>query len=500
MVISYDISNFKSTLLTAVLTVVFLSLGIIPLSRIIYNIYLHPLCNYPGPKLYAATGLAHSRMVLSGRAHKKLEELHKQYGPVVRIGPNIIDWADPRAFKDLMGHSRGSSTENYRDPIKAGGKPYGIIYANREDHARIRRVLAHGFSAQSMVKQQPLIQNQINLLIQRLHENCENGKRALNMVAWYNFATFDIMGDLAFGEPFGCLERSDYHPWVSSIFDSLHARVYRNAFKQFWITSQLTKWLIPENLKQKENLHQQLSKDKIQRRIASSESRPDFIQSMMMREGALAMSKLEIEATADTLIIGGSETTGTVLSGATFFLMTHPDAMARVAKEVRSSFSAEQEIDILSVQKLQYMLAALDETMRLYPVLPTGISRIIKPGGDYICEKFVPEGTRVMISQWPMYRDKKRFVQPDDFIPERFLDDPKFKDEDKGALQPFGYGPRNCIGRNLAIAEMRVILARVIWNFDLQIAEDSRNWLEQDLYGIWKKGPLNVRLIPRKGT
>lgn len=45
---------------------------------------------------------------------------------------------------------------------------------------------------------------------------------------------------------------------------------------------------------------------------------------------------------------------------------------------------------------------------------------------------------------------------------------------------------------------MRVILARVIWNFDLKVADDSTNWTEQKLYGLWKKGPLNVHLTPRK--
>lgn len=48
------------------------------------------------------------------------------------------------------------------------------------------------------------------------------------------------------------------------------------------------------------------------------------------------------------------------------------------------------------------------------------------------------------------------------------------------------------------MSEMRVILARVIWNFDMQIADDSRNWTEQELFGLWKKGPLNVHLKPRE--
>ncbi|KAK1958659.1 cytochrome P450 [Colletotrichum sublineola] len=499
MTILYGIPVLSNVQLAVTLPAFLLALGIVCLLyNAVYNVYFHPLRHYPGPKLFAATPVMLSKMITSGKAHQKLAELHKRYGPVVRLGPDTIDWADPRAFKDLMGHSKGGEgMENYRDPVNARNRPHSIINAGREDHARMRRVLAQGFSAQSMVEQQPLIQKQIDLLIQRLHEHCKDGE-PLNMVAWYNYTTFDIIGDLAFGEPFGCLEKSDYHPWVSSIFNAIHANIYRNQFQRYWITQPFALWLIPKRLKEHGRRHNQLSLDRVRKRMALGESRPDFVQSMMMKEGSLALSQIEIEQTADTLILAGSETTASVLSGVTFFLTTHPDVLAKLAEEVRTSFSSEKDIDVLSVQKLRYMLAVLDESMRVYPVVPVGLTRIMKPGGDYVCEKFVPEGTRVMISQWPMYRNEKYFAQPESFIPERWLGDARFVDDKRSALQPFSVGPRNCIGRNLAMSEMRVILAKVIWNFDMEIADDSRNWADQELYGLWKKGPLNVRLTPRQ--
>ncbi|KAF6804801.1 cytochrome p450 [Colletotrichum sojae] len=502
MIIPSDISGLSNVRLAVALPILFVVLGFLRLIyKAVYNIYFHPLSGFPGPKINAVTRLPLTRMITSGHAHKTLKQLHDRYGPVVRLGPDTIDFADPRAFKDLMGHSKGASSgagENYKDPINARYKPHSIINANREDHARIRRVLAHGFSAQSMIAQQPLIQTQVDLLIQRLHEKCEGGDRALNMVSWYNWTTFDVIGDLAFGEPFGCLESAEYHPWVSVIFDSIHASVYRNQFQRYAITRPFAKWLMPKGLKESQAFHNRLSQEKVQRRMALGESRPDFVQSMMMKEGPLAMTKDEIEQTADTLIIAGSETTASVLSGVTYFLTMHPEVMAKLAEEVRTSFNSEQEIDVLSVQKLKYMLAVLDESMRVYPVVPFGLTRVVKPGGDHICERYVPGGTRVLISQWSIYHDEKYFAQPEEFIPERWLGDPRFEDDDRSALQPFSFGPRNCIGRNLAYSEMRVILARVIWNFDMKVADDSTDWTEQKLFGLWKKGPLNVYLTPRK--
>jgi cytochrome P450 len=68
----------------------------------------------------------------------------------------------------------------------------------------------------------------------------------------------------------------------------------------------------------------------------------------------------------------------------------------------------------------------------------------------------------------------------------------------KATLQPFSFGPRNCIGKNLAYAELRLILARMIWNFDLSLSNASNSdrdtWVEQLNYVLVEKLPLKVRL------
>lgn len=99
------------------------------------------------------------------------------------------------------------------------------------------------------------------------------------------------------------------------------------------------------------------------------------------------------------MIIAGSETTATTLSGVTYFLLTHPEALEKVKNEVRSSFTSEAEIDLISVQKLGYMLAVLQETLRLYPPVPNAIPRRAQPGGDVICGQYVPENVSVTNNQ-----------------------------------------------------------------------------------------------------
>lgn len=102
------------------------------------------------------------------------------------------------------------------------------------------------------------------------------------------------------------------------------------------------------------------------------------------------------------------------------------------------------------------------------------------------------------VSQWSLYHDDNVFSKPFEFHPERWLGDPAFKNDRFEALKPFHIGPRNCLGMNLAYAEMKMILARVIWNFDLQLAPESQHWLDHEVYFLWNKPALMIHMTPRK--
>jgi cytochrome P450 len=134
-------------------------------------------------------------------------DLHKRYGPVVRVAPNELAFSDAQAWRDIMGHRVGGGGEagaemekwpNFYRPV--ADMPTDIVNAGREEHTLLRRTMAHGFSDRSMREQQPLIKSYIDLFIRRLREHGEGGNKAVDLAAWYNFTTFDVIGDLAFGE------------------------------------------------------------------------------------------------------------------------------------------------------------------------------------------------------------------------------------------------------------------------------------------------------------
>jgi cytochrome P450 len=148
---------------------------------------------------------------------------------VVRIGPNHLSFTDPRAWKDIYGHRTGGEKEGQHRLEMSKARPVAapiedlptiITNAGKEEHQRLRRALSHGFSDNAIRSQEPLIMKHVDKLIAGLKDRCSEAK-PLNMEAWYNWTTFDVVGDLVFGLSFGCLEKYEYNPWVHFMMESI---------------------------------------------------------------------------------------------------------------------------------------------------------------------------------------------------------------------------------------------------------------------------------------
>jgi cytochrome P450 len=136
----------------------------------------------------------------------------------------------------------------------------------------------------------------------------------------------------------------------------------------------------------------------------------------------------------------------------------------------------------------------IQEALRLYPPVPVGIPRVIPPPGRTVLGKWVAPGTRLSVHHYATSRSLSNFANPDTFAPERWLGDPAYEADRLEAVQPFAYGPRNCLGKSLAMHEMRLILACIFFRFDMQLCEDSWSWLDQRAFVLWEKKPLMCRV------
>ena len=121
---------------------------------------------------------------------------------------------------------------------------------------------------------------------------------------------------------------------------------------------------------------------------------------------------------------------------------------------------------------------------------------------------------------YAVYHDEKFWKNATKFAPERWLGDSEYENDKREALEPFSTGPANCLGKkyvacqpgylsdteivttdificfSLAYTEMRLILAKLVYAFDIKMAQGNDDWMDQRTFGVWEKPALNVYLTP----
>ncbi|KAL8765652.1 MAG: hypothetical protein Q9209_007332 [Squamulea sp. 1 TL-2023] len=461
---------------------------------------------FPGPKSAAATPIPFVKNLVGGSMVDWVMGLHAKYGPVVRTGPDELSFIGPSAWQDIY------TTKPQLPKVKKGifqsynGVPVVATQTITEEHTRQRRILSHAFSERALREQEGILKYYTDLLITKLKEHIEETEKkssvTLDITKWYNYTTFDTIGDLLFNDPFHSLENSADHPWVAAIFNGLKFGVLATAFHHFPPLPIVVDYLMPQSIRNVAKQHFLWSHEKITRRIQTETKRPDFMTYILgNNEGEEKMTRDEIDSNGSFLILAGSETSATTCSSSTFFFLKNPTVYEKLKKEVRDTFKTQDEITVQAAAKLPYLHAVIWEALRLHPTGPTSVPRLVDRPGVVVDGHEVPVGTRVGIPGKTMTRSPMNFVEPNTFVPERWLPDadPKFDADRKEAQEPFMVGPRNCLGKPLAWAEMNLILCKVLWNFDMELAEGNKeDWsMEQKVFLLHERTPLYVKLTPR---
>ncbi|KAJ5806541.1 Cytochrome monooxygenase lcsI [Penicillium pulvis] len=465
---------------------------------VVYNLFLSPLSKFPGPKLAAISHIPFLYWGYTGNNHKKMKEFHDKYGDVVRMAPSTLVYRSPQAWKDIYGHRKSLDGPFEKDPRFSVKGPYGasMFSADDEGHSRTRKLMSHAFSEKALRDQEDLIQSYVDLLVNRLEGETFKSQEPTDMVRWYNFTTFDIIGDLTFGEPFNCLQNNVYHQWVSMTFQAAKGMVFIRPIMIYPLLAPIVRKLLPKQVMKNRLEHYRMTEEKVLQRIKTKTERPDFFTFIMRHSDDRAISVQQMKANAALLILAGSETAASVLSGFTYYLLQNEAAHQKLLKELRETFKFYDEINFKCVSGLKYLNAALEEALRMFPPLTETLPRVVPKGGAMIDGEYVPEGVSVGGAHYSTYRAESLFTDAESFIPERWLDnrDERFESDNRAALTVWSLGPRNCLGKNLAYAEMRLIIAKVFWSFDMKLDGRAAGWDNLKSYNQWEKTPLPIHL------
>ncbi|KAI8631573.1 cytochrome P450 [Xylariaceae sp. FL1651] len=394
------------------------------LSYPIYGLHLHPFSSYPGGTLEKLTRIPYWIACIQGKQAKWITEQHRQYGPTVRFAPNDLSFTEAQAWKDIHFIPK-SKKENGKEirfhPMSAKGTPNLITEPSPVRHATVRHVFPPAFSEKALKAQEPLFRKYADLMVARGGQ-----KGTVNIAELLNFTTFYIMAEFAFGEALGLLEKHAYSNWAATIFKTLVVLPAVQMIQFYTLSRTLFSLLEPKSVKKMRLDHFNHTVTRVDKRLKNGSTKPG-LWNLVEESGVLTPGK--IYTNAELFMMAGNETNASLLTGTMYYLLKNFDKMRILTDKIRGRFKCNKKITFEALSQLQYLNACLREGLRVYPSIPTAIPREIAEGGNIVIGKWLPAGTRVSVHQTAAYRSPANFKNPDEFVPDRWLGDPNYKDD-----------------------------------------------------------------------
>ncbi|KAK9422125.1 putative Cytochrome P450 [Seiridium unicorne] len=458
--------------------------------RAVYNISpFHPLHNIPGPKLAAATYLPefYHDVILVGRYSHAIQRMHEEYGPIVRINPRETHCNDV-GFSDEIYALGGRKRDKPFHQINGSAcSTFSIGTGNAfgtKDHDlhRSRRGPVAKFFSYSMIAQ---LESEIHDLVHKLCDKllAQSGKEEpIDIAMAYSCFTSDAIFGYSFGESQGLLDQQGWYPNYREATLAVLKPVFVLRFFPFLLKLQdlaiLFMNYLPEDTalllrSLKITIPGLVSKAKAELNAGIHRDRPTVF-------GTLLESDLDIyEKRSDRLaeeavavVNAGTETTSWALAVITFHLISQPQTLSKLKKELEETVKDPTKLPPWTVlEKLPYLGAVIQEGLRLSYGVSARTSR--EPTQEHLIYRgefnkkpvqyVLPKGYAIGMSAAITHHDESVFPDSHSFIAERWLDEnsQRRKDLERGLLA-FSKGSRACLGKNLALCELHLSLTALV--------------------------------------
>ncbi|KAI0026120.1 cytochrome P450 [Xylariomycetidae sp. FL0641] len=460
----------------------------------IFHHLTSPLRPLPGPFLARFTDLWFLWKASTGEFERTNQELHNEYGPIVRYGPGRYSFSHPDASRIIYGPGAQFPKSSWYSASANPGKWTLFSDRDMQRHAHNRRLVQGLYSMTSLLTYEPYVDECNELLCQRLQEMAAE-RETVNMAHWLQCYAFDVIGMITYSKRLGFLDRGEdigqamaainkelWYATLIGIFPRIHPLLFylRSYFASRKAAGRVHLMKFTTDMIRE---HQERTKEKPEQHVGTSEptTAVDFVTKLVQKHEAdpTTFTPYHVLATCTNNMVAGSDTTAATLSAILYYLLKTPRAFARLREEVDAS---KPDLSFADAQKLPYLQATIKEALRMHPPVGFPLEREVPPGGVTIAGVFFPEGTVVGTNPWVEHRDRGIFgADADAFRPERWLIDDDDDDDAAEKLSrmnhhwvPFSQGSRNCIGRHVALLEISKLVPRLLREFDFALGEELR--------------------------
>ncbi|KZF23687.1 putative P450 monooxygenase [Xylona heveae TC161] len=491
------------------------------------------LRDIPGPVAAAFTNFWLLLQCRRGKRYLAVDKAHKKYGPLVRIQPHHVSVADVDAINIIYGHGNGFLKSEYYDAFVSIHR--GLFNTrDRAEHTRKRKTVSGTFSAKVIGQFEQYMHHNLKELLVQWDRICatasttttttatgSQGKYApIDALNWFNYLAFDIIGDLAFGAPFGMLSKGadiaevrmtpDAEPTYAPAIQVLNRRGEVSA--TLGCLPALKKWapyspdpFFRHGLAAVKQLAG-IAVARVNARLQAGQKsdRVDLLARLMEGRDSNGnpMGREELTAEALTQMIAGSDTTSNTSCALLFWCLKTPGVVEKLQTESDEAIASGVRIpEFSTVKDLPYLKAVINETLRIHSTSSLGLPRVVPPGspGVTILGKHFPAGTVLSVPAYTIHHSKEIWgPDADEFRPDRWLGSGgagggSISDIQKAAFVPFSHGPRACVGRNVAEMELALIVATVFRNYEFELYQTEMHTRE----GFLRK-PLGLNVGIRR--
>lgn len=395
----------------------------------------------PGPFWARFTRLWYFKRVAQGGFERENIALHRKYGPIVRLAPNMFSIDLPESVNTIYGIGSKLPKSEWYDGWKHPSPDAWTLFPDRDikRHAQTRRVFQGLYSMSSLVSYEKYVDECADILLNRM-SICSKSREPINMGHWFQCYAFDVIGNITFSKPFGFLDRGKdvsgimralnkvfAYSTLIGIYPSLHPYIYS-------VTSFLgiggaagRSYLIryvKERILQRKN-EREITEEKEK---GQSYGLPqDFLEKILVKnkDAPSKVTDYHVFMMSMSNIIAGSDTTAISLSAILYHLLKYPDVMSKLRDEVDQSINGADHIHLSFKESLEmpYWQAVMKEALRLHPATGLPLWRNVTEGGLHLNGQFFPEGTTIGINTWTAHYNEDIFGKDAAvFRPERWLE------------------------------------------------------------------------------
>ncbi|PHH63842.1 hypothetical protein CDD81_5399 [Ophiocordyceps australis] len=421
----------------------------------------------PGPSMTALLGYLGQKD--HKHAWKQFEEWHKKHGPLitVKIGQlTVIVLGSHKVAKDLLSN---------RSPIYSS-RPRLVVAQECFAQGFGAGVLPHGPAWKRAHQLQMTLLNARRCDLYRPLQELESCQLLRDLLTSHDFSkemhrySSSLLFALLYGRRFpagtepelkeieelaGDLANSlGFGKWIVDIFPVLNV-----------IPRRFAKWK-----RVGDDFHRrQIKLFQKNTALALETSTWNWTKQSIKETESLASEKETVFALSE-LFEAGSHSTHAALVVAVLACLCYPETMRNVQKELDTAVPEDQLVELANLQNLPYLRAFVREVLRWRPIVPGGIPH--SPMRDDVYgEFFIPQGAMVVANHWSLDMDETVFEDAQAFKPERWIKNPQLP------LAAFGFGRRSCPGQQLTQNSLIIVIARLLWAFDIVCEHEQREAL-----------------------